>query len=286
MSDAAPTAGTYALFALRYGIGEGYTTARTYIPTSGFEPPAGDHRLFCYAWVAVSDERTVLVDAGCDEETARARGVTYERSPLDSLHALGVDPLDVDDVVLTHLHWDHAGNLASFPNARVHLHPDELRYATGPAMAHRYLRRPYDVRQLQDVVSLVHDGRVAFTDGVAEIAPGVTVHPLGGHTPGTQIVQVPTERGTVVLASDARHFLHNDAGGDAGGAPFSVVVHVDDYCAASATVDRLAATPDHVVPGHDPAVAHRYPSFDGDELIVRLDTEPKALHDSDAGGAS
>lgn len=282
MPDAVPTDGSYALYALRYGIGEAYTTARTHIPTSGFEPPDADPRLFCYAWVAVSDERTVLVDAGCDEVTARARDVTYERSPVESLGALGIDPADVDDLVLTHLHWDHAGNLTSFPNARVHLHPDELRYATGPAMSHRYLRRPYDVRQLQDVVSLVHEGRVAFTDGVAQIAPGLVVHPVGGHTPGTQIVRVPTVRGTVVLASDARHYLHNDAGGDAGGAPFPVVVHVDDYCAASATVDRLAATPDHVVPGHDPAVARRYPPVDGDELVVRLDTAPTALRDSGA----
>lgn len=47
-----------------------------------------------------------------------------------------------------------------------------------------------------------------------------------------------------------------------------------------------AATPDHVVSGHDPAGAHRYPSVEGDELAVRRGTEPTALRDPDAGAAS
>ncbi|TCP49929.1 glyoxylase-like metal-dependent hydrolase (beta-lactamase superfamily II) [Tamaricihabitans halophyticus] len=261
---------------MRYGIGQSWTAPRTYIPTSGFQPAEDlDYRLFCYTWVAVSEEQVVLVDGGCDEPTATARGITWDRSPMDSLRVLGIDPKDVDDVVISHLHWDHAGNLTAFPNAQIHLHPAELRYATGPPMEHRYLRRPYDTAQLRDMVSFVHEGRVQFTDGTTEIAPGLTVHPVGGHTPGTQVVRVPTHRGPVVLASDSRHFHHNNSGGDAGGVPFSIVVHVDDYCAAARTVDDLAASPDHVIPGHDPSVSHRYPTLDGDELISRLDVAPE-----------
>lgn len=275
MSSAVPIGASYSLYALRYGIGQSWTTSNTYIPTSGFQPSEDlDHRLFCYVWVAVSTERTILIDGGCDEATALARGISWERSPMDSLRVLGIDPSDVDDVVISHLHWDHAGNLAAFPNARFHLHPEEFHYAASPAMRHRYLRRPYDAGQLRDVISLIHDGRVSFTNGTTEIAPGVTVHPVGGHTPGTQVVRVPTARGFVVVASDARHYTHNNSGGDAGGVPFSVVVRVDDYCDAALSVDALAATPDHIIPGHDPSVAHGYPSVDGDELIVRLDVDP------------
>jgi glyoxylase-like metal-dependent hydrolase (beta-lactamase superfamily II) len=268
------SAKAYALFALRYGINESWEASRCYMPTSGFVAPAGDHRLFCYCWLAVSPDRTVLIDGGCDEITAAERGLTYERSPLDSLKVLGVKPEDIDDVVVTHLHWDHAGHLTSFPNARIHVHPEEVRFTTGPAMQHRYLRRPYDTRQLQGFLEVLFQGRVHFTDGDEELAPGLTVHHVGGHTPGTQVVRVSTARGPVVLASDARHYVRNDCGGDEAGVPFPVVIHVDDYCAGAATVDRLAPTRDHVVTGHDPQVARHYPTVDGDELIVRLDVAP------------
>ncbi|MCT7660715.1 N-acyl homoserine lactonase family protein [Mycobacterium deserti] len=269
---------TFALYALRYGINHGWDASRSYMPTSNFVPHERDHRLFCYCWVARSADRTVLIDAGCDEITAAARGVTFERSPLDSLTLMGIDPADVDDIILTHLHWDHAGNLSSFPNARIHLHPEEFRFVTGPAMQHRYLRRPFDTRQLQDVVELLFEGRVSFTGSEEELAPGLSIHHVGGHTPGTQIVRVATKRGSVVLASDARHFARNDCGCDATGVPFPVVISVDDYCSASATIDRMAPGPDHIVLGHDPETALRYPTLDGDELITRLDVAPTPQH--------
>ena len=52
-------------------------------------------------------------------------------------------------------------------------------------------------------------GRVQFHDGTDELAPGITVHHVGGHTDGLQVMRVKTERGWVVLASDASHFYAN-----------------------------------------------------------------------------
>lgn len=266
-------ADVYELYAVRYGVDLSRPATANFIPVPGFEYPDSDSSLHLYVWVAVSGDRVVMIDGGAGEATARGRGFDYERNPIESLRVLGIDPGDVGDVVVTHLHWDHAGNLRGLPGATVHLHPAEIAYATGPAMSHRYLRRPYDLGQIGDVVSLVHDGRVNFTDrGVTEVAPGLTVHPLGGHTPGMQVVRVPTARGVVVVASDARHYYAN---GETG-VPFPVVVHMDDYCAASVEVDRMAESPDHVIAGHDPSVTARYPAIAEDELIMRLDVPPES----------
>jgi glyoxylase-like metal-dependent hydrolase (beta-lactamase superfamily II) len=261
----------YELFALRYGIGRERAASANFMPVPGFEPPATDPSLACYAWLARSDDRVVLVDTGCEEATATARGVEFERLPEDSLRLLGLGPRDVTDVVLTHLHWDHAGTLDHLPAARVHLHPAEIAYATGPAMGHAYLRRPYSTAHLTTIVELVHAGRVTFTDATTEGAPGLSVHHVGGHTPGMQVVRVPTDRGAVVLAGDARHYDENAR----TGVPFPVVVDVEAYCHASRTLERLAASPEHVIAGHEPSLPRRYPRVDpDDELVVRLDVPP------------
>ncbi|GAB2647567.1 N-acyl homoserine lactonase family protein [Saccharopolyspora gloriosae] len=266
---------TYRLYALRYGIGH-RTAPENYAPTPGFRYPETDQSLHCFCWLAVSDEHVVLVDVGADEATARRRGIDYERDPAESVRRLGLDPAAITDVVLTHLHWDHAGNLGAFPNATFHVREAELAYATGPSMAHRFLRRPYDADKVCELVALLHRGRVRLREGEYEVTPGVTVHPAAGHTPGSQAVRVPTARGPVVLASDARHYLDNRVGGDSpDGAPFSVVVRTDDYCDTSVRLDALA--PGQVIPGHDPAVSRHYPrALPDDPLIRRLDVAPTA----------
>ena len=84
-----------------------------------------------------------------------------------------------------------------------------MAYCTGRCMCHEPLRRTYDVEQVTTAVRHVFAERVAFHDGTAEIAPGITLHLVGGHTGGMQILRVPTARGSVVLASDATHFWYN-----------------------------------------------------------------------------
>ena len=76
-------------------------------------------------------------------------------------------------------------------------------YATGPCMCHSVLQYPFTVDHVCDMVRRVYDGKVIFHDGDATVAPGVTVHKVGGHSRGLQVVRVETEQGPVVLASDA-----------------------------------------------------------------------------------
>ena len=119
------------------------------------------------------------------------------------------------------------------------------------------------------MVRRVYAGRVKFHDGDGAIAPGVTLHHVGGHTMGLQIVRVATRRGWVVLASDASHYYANME----QDRPFPIVYNVGDMVEGWRKAQALADSPAHVIPGHDPLVMERYPapvpSLAG--VVARLD---------------
>jgi glyoxylase-like metal-dependent hydrolase (beta-lactamase superfamily II) len=123
------------------------------------------------------------------------------------------------------------------------------------------------------MVRRLYAGKLAFHDGTDELVPGLTVHHIGGHTMGLQVVRVWTKRGYVVLASDASHLYANMD----QGRPFPVVFNVGDMLEGHKKLHRLADSPSHVVPGHDPLVLKRYPAARPELAgsIVRLDAEPK-----------
>jgi glyoxylase-like metal-dependent hydrolase (beta-lactamase superfamily II) len=190
----------------------------------------------------------------------------------DGLAALGVGVETVEQVIVTHLHYDHCGNHDLFPRARYHLQDEEMAYATGRCMCHATLRIPFEAEDVVAMLRKVFADRVRFHDGTWEMAPGITVHRIGGHSKGLQCVRVKTRRGHVVLASDASHlYAHvND------GKVFPVTYSVGDVLEGYETLKRLAESPDHIVPGHDPDVARRYPEARpglGDD-VVRLDVDP------------
>ena len=145
---------------------------------------------------------TFVVDTGFDEAAAKERSRKIIHPVGEGLKALGVDPDKVEHVIATHMHWDHAGNYDLFPNARYHIQDTEMAYATGRCMCHQMLRIPFSESDVHAMVSKVFAYRVEFHDGVDELAPGITVHKIGGHSKGLQCVRVKTKRGYVVLASD------------------------------------------------------------------------------------
>jgi glyoxylase-like metal-dependent hydrolase (beta-lactamase superfamily II) len=179
----------------------------------------------------------------------------------------------VQDVIITHLHYDHCGNDALFPAARYHLQEAEMAFATGRCMCHPVMRHSFEIEDVVAMLRRVYAGRVAFHDGADEIAPGVTVHHIGGHSRGLQAVRVNTRRGWVVLASDVVHFYaHLDQR-----RPYVVIDSLPAMLEGFDTVDRLATSRDHVVPGHDPLVTSLYPAArPGTEgWAVRLDADPR-----------
>ena len=227
-----------------------------------------------FLWVAISPERTVVVDAGFTAEISAKRKRTYLHDPIEVLGRLGVDASVVKDVVLTHLHYDHVGNFARFPAAEFHLQEPEMHYATGRYMRFRRMSNSFEVEDVCGIVRLNYAGRVRFYNGPAELAPGITLHPVGGHSAGLQFVRVHTRRGWVVLASDVSHFYENMN----SDRPYRTALHVGQMHEGFEALLAAAPTRSHIVPGHDPLVMQRYPSAsEGLEgIVVRLDVEPVA----------
>jgi glyoxylase-like metal-dependent hydrolase (beta-lactamase superfamily II) len=195
------------------------------------------------------------------------------RPIAEGLQAIGIDTASVEDVIITHMHYDHAGNRDLFPRARYHLQDREMAYCTGRCMCHATLSHPFEVEDVASMVRRVFAGRVRFHDGDSELAPGLSVHRVGGHTDGLQAVRVHTRQGWLVLASDASHLYANME----RQRPFPIVYNVGDMLEGFRTLRRLATSPAHIVPGHDPLVMDRYPAAKPglEDWIVRLDAEPK-----------
>jgi glyoxylase-like metal-dependent hydrolase (beta-lactamase superfamily II) len=260
----------YDLYAVKYATNSRRTARDSFLAMHDIHD--GPMPLDFFVWVAVCGERVILIDSGADEATCRTRGHDFLRCPSQGLRDLGLSPERVTDIIVTHMHWDHVGNFDKFPNARFHIHPTEMAHATGPCMCHSQLRRPYDVEQVCSMIKALYGGRVEFSRTDHEIAAGISVHHVGGHTPGLQVVRVRTRRGWVVLASDAIHYYANAARSN----PYPVVVNVDDYLDAHRMVLELADSEDHVVAGHDPIVLEMYPpaSEQTRGIAVRLDVPP------------
>jgi glyoxylase-like metal-dependent hydrolase (beta-lactamase superfamily II) len=221
----------------------------------------------------VGESRSFLVDTGFDAEVGAQRRRIITHPVEQGLAAIGIRADAVEDVIVTHMHYDHAGNRSLFPQARYHVQDREMAYCTGRCMCHGALNHPFDPEDVKSMVGRVFDGRVAFHDGASQIAPGLSVHRVGGHTDGLQVVRVHTERGWVVLAPDASHLYANME----QNRPFPAVYNVGDVIEAYRRVHELADSAQHVVPGHDPAVLTRYPaaSRETEGWIVRLDTAPR-----------
>ena len=220
-------------------------------------------------WVIRNANRTIVIDTGFEHVEATSRGRKLERLPREGLEMIGVDAASVEDVIITHLHYDHAGTLDDFPAATFHLQEKEMQYATGRHMCTAHMSAPYTANHVCDMVRAVFDRRVTFHDGSREIAPGIEVHHVGGHSMGVQIVRVMTERGWVVLAGDASHYYENFE----SGSPFIIAYSVAEMIDGFKLLHELATSPAHIIPGHDPLVSKRYPaaSEQTGDIVVRLD---------------
>jgi glyoxylase-like metal-dependent hydrolase (beta-lactamase superfamily II) len=263
----------HRVYAIKYGSNERRTRFENVI-YRGPDDHDTSMPMDFFVWAIVGLRGVILVDTGSAAQTMTARGHDHLRAPTDALADIGIVPADVTEVITTHMHWDHAGNVLDFPEARLHVQRVELAHATGPAMCSPFLRRPYDLGQLHEWLKALYGGRVAFHDGADEIAPGISIHHVGGHTPGMQVVRVQTARGNVVLASDAMHYYENLAAEN----PFPVLVNTIEYIEALRTVTQLADGPDYVIPGHDPLVLRRYPAATPENNdAVAVDLEPLAV---------
>lgn len=220
--------------------------------------PAAPMALDFFVWLVVGQGTVVLVDTGFSPVSAALRQRRYLVSPLESIRRLGHAPEDMRDVVITHLHYDHAGNLGEFPAAQIWVQDREVRYATGDCMCDPKQNHFFSTDDIGLLIKRLHQGNVRLVHGFHALRDGIELHRVGGHTDGLQVVRVRTARGWVVLASDAAHYYENLARRN----PFPAIHSLDDMLKGYARIRELADGEDLIVPGHDPEVCVRYPAVD------------------------
>lgn len=256
----------WEVHAVKYADRNARTRADSFLFDDNHDAP---HAMDYFIWVLRRDKDVILVDTGYDTAEAAARGRPIRMEPGAALAPLGITPEDVTTAIVTHLHYDHAGGLHLFPNATLHLQTAEMAFATGPCMCHGTLRMPFTAEHVCEAVKRLYAGKVVFYHGDAQVADGVTVHCIGGHSRGLQCVRVKTRSGWMVLASDAAHFYENVMARK----PFPIVVDLQNMLDGFTTLGRLASSPNLIIPGHDPLVTTLFPAGVAPH-ITRLDPGP------------
>lgn len=207
-------------------------------------------------WLVKAPGRNILVDSGFyrDKFMQQWKPVDYVK-PSEAISKLGLKPEDITDLIITHIHWDHADGFDLFPKAKIWIQKDELEYYAGEAwQGHR--RTAADPETIIGLVKLNTEGRVALVNGDAQqILPGITCYIGGKHTYQSQYVGVNTKAGTVILASDNVYLYENLE----KHLPIAQTLDAASNLRAQDRMKDLAANPKLIVPGHDPAVMTSFP---------------------------
>ncbi len=257
----------YTVLALRYGTCVAARSRYFHGVEPGGEADA-PLRMDFFLWAIRSAERTIVVDTGFDPAVAERRERTCLAAPRTLLERTGIEPASVETVVMTHLHYDHTGNLDAFPRASFHVHRRELEFWRSPEATRPEFAAVAEPSELAAIDAAARAGRIREIESDGLIAPGVLALWVGGHAPGQLIVVVRTGDSIVVLASDALHFYEELD----GGASFAIFTDLEEMNDGYDLLRGLSARGATLVAGHDPLVLERFPRLGGDlsDLAVRL----------------
>lgn len=210
-----------------------------------------------YCWCIKREDTALLVDTGMTDEEAKKRAnAGYpggEKYVEQKLKELNVDPLSIKIVLVTHLHGDHFSAHHLYPNATFYIQRRDIEFFTGPGakfpQVHRF------AADIPEVVRLAYAGRIRYIDGDEQIAPGIRVILIGGHTPGSQVVVVTTVKGEAVICGDAMN-LYRTMDEQVNG----MAVDLLQALLGLDKIKVLASSPEMIIPGHDPLIMQRFPS--------------------------
>jgi glyoxylase-like metal-dependent hydrolase (beta-lactamase superfamily II) len=244
----------YQIYAIRYA------TIRDFL-VAGLVPGADPARKLDIAmmvWLVKGEGHNVLVDAGFyrDQFFKQWKTIKDFQKPSDALARVGLKPEDITDVIISHMHWDHADGMDLFPKAKIWIQKDEYSYYTGDAWHAKKTHGGIDPDDVLAIVKLNMDGRVQIVNGDQEIMPGVACYIGGKHTYQSQYVSVSTAKGTVVLASDNMYLYENlDKH-----VPIAATLDPESNLRAQDRMKQIASDPRLIIPGHDPAVFAKFPA--------------------------
>ncbi|HKB79209.1 MAG TPA: N-acyl homoserine lactonase family protein [Thermoanaerobaculia bacterium] len=252
----------YEVYAIRYATIPGFPVAG--LVAGAEKGPTIDIAMM--VWLVRGGGRTILVDSGFYRpQFFKNWKVTDFVRPDEAVARAGVKPDEVTDVILTHAHWDHADGADLFPKARIWIQKDEYTYYTGSAWQPGGKHGGIDPDDVLMLTKMNLEGRMHLIDGDQEIFPGIRVYTGGRHTWASQYATVETRSGTVVLASDNMYLYENlDRH-----LPIAQTFDAQSNLRAQDRMKSLAAKPELIVPGHDPAVLTRFPKVTPN--VVRID---------------
>ncbi len=229
--------------------------------------PARKLSIAMTVWLVRGNGRNILVDSGFYRpQFFKSWKVNDFLKPSDAVAQAGVKPEEITDVIITHMHWDHADGMDLFPNARIWLQKDEYTYYTGEAWQQPRTHGGIDPDDVLAAVKLNLAGHLGLVNGDAqEILPGITCYTGGKHTFQSQYVGVSTKAGIVILASDNMYLYENLE----KHAPIAQTLDAASNLRAQDRMKQLAASPQLIIPGHDPAVFEKFPKVS--ERVVRIE---------------
>ena len=263
----------YQVTVVKYGT-RTTTRAEVFLNFALYHEDDGPLEMDYFFWVARNRSRTVVIDTGFSPEGGKSRGRSLLADVGDLLAHFRGDPSQPPVVVLTHAHYDHAGNLGLFPESKVFMAERELAFWTGRHARRALFHHSVDEEALAYLGTLEKDGRLALFDGSVSPAPGIEVVEVGGHTPGQCVVKVKTSEGTVLLASDAVHYYEEYE----RAMLFSSVADLVKMYEAFDYIRDMTSSGEvqHLVAGHDPSTLARFRPVTGQyaelaAMIGRLD---------------
>lgn len=260
----------YRVLAVRYAERE-TTRGDAYYRWSSYGEPDGPLPMSYYFWVlqALHDPAAppIMLDCGFDPELGERMGRRCLCPPGEALARLGIDPAAVQLLIVSHIHYDHVGNLQLFPHARMIVPRAEFHFWTGDPVAQRpQFAGHADSAGIERLRRAADEGRVTLIDDQAEVAPGISAIRVGGHGPGQLVFTVAGENGPVVLSSDAVHYYEELA----TERPFAIFYNLADMYRGYETLRGLTAAGAPLVPGHDPLVMERFPRLEGDAAEIAV----------------
>ena len=140
------------------------------------DPHDGIMPIDYFLWAVTNGTRTFVVDTGFDAVEAERRGRTLLRAPNEGLAMIGIDAAKVEDVIVTHLHYDHGRRSRHVSRGDVLPagNRDAIRHR--PTLCSHAINHPFTADHVAAMVHRVFEGRVNFVSGERELAPGLTVH--------------------------------------------------------------------------------------------------------------
>jgi glyoxylase-like metal-dependent hydrolase (beta-lactamase superfamily II) len=242
----------YEIYAVRYATIKDFAVSGL---VAGADP-ARKMDIAMMVWLIKGGGHNILFDSGFyrDQFMRQWKPVDYAK-PSDAVARAGVKPEDITDVIISHIHWDHADGFDLFPKAKIWIQKDEIEYYAGSAWNGRK-RSAADPDDILGLVKLNTEGRVALVNGDAqEILPGITCYTGGKHTYASQFLGVTTATGIAVLASDNAYLYENLE----KHVPIAQTLDAASNLRAQDRMKQLATNPKLIIPGHDPAVMKNFP---------------------------